>query len=90
VTGDTGILHMAAAVRTPVVGLFAVSDPSRSGPYYDLDRHVIIKKPRTCVDCVGKRCTYQKCMEAIEVDEACKAVVRVLAGTTPDTASGSS
>jgi ADP-heptose:LPS heptosyltransferase len=84
VTGDTGIMHMAVAVRTPVVGLFAVSDPSRSGPYYDLDRHVIVKKPRTCVDCVSKRCTYQKCMEAIEVDEVLQAVMRVLARSTPD------
>jgi len=80
VTGDTGPMHMAVAVRTPVVGLFAVSDPSRSGPYYDLDRHVIIKKPRTCVDCVSMRCTYQKCMEAIGVDEVDGAVTRVLAG----------
>lgn len=79
VTGDTGIMHMAVAVRTPVVGLFAVSDPSRSGPYYDLDRHVIIKKPRTCIDCVSKRCTYQKCMEAIEVEEVEDGVRRVLA-----------
>ena len=79
VTGDTGIMHMAGAARTPIVGLFAVSDPSRSGPYYDLDRHVIIKKPRTCVDCVSKRCTYQKCMEAIGVDEVEDGVRRVLA-----------
>jgi ADP-heptose:LPS heptosyltransferase len=72
-------MHMAVAVRTPVVGLFAVSDPSRSGPYYDLDRHVIIRKPRTCVDCVSKRCRYQKCMEAIGVDEVEDGVRRVLA-----------
>ena len=78
VTGDTGIMHMAVAVRTPVVGLFAVSDPSRSGPYYDLDRHVIVKKPRTCVDCVSKRCTYQKCMEAIPVEEVFEAIASVL------------
>jgi len=84
VTGDTGIMHVAVAVRTPVVGLFAVSDPSLSGPYYDLDRHVIIKKPRTCVDCVSKRCPYQKCMEAIEVDEVREAVMRVLAGASPN------
>ena len=82
VTGDTGIMHMAVAVRTPVVGLFAVSDPSRSGPYYDLDRHVIIKKPRTCVDCVSKRCTYQQCMEAIPVEEVFDAVASVLCGVT--------
>ena len=90
VTGDTGTMHMAVAVRTPVVGLFAVSDPSRSGPYYDLDRHVIIKKPRTCVDCVSKRCTYQKCMEAIEVEEVFHAVMRILARTAPGTTSGAS
>ena len=87
VTGDTGIMHMAVAVRAPVVGLFAVSDPSRSGPYYDLDRHVIIKKPRTCVDCVSKRCTYQKCMEAIEEEEVFQAVMRVLARAVPGTPS---
>jgi len=81
---------MAGAVRTPIVGLFAVSDPSRSGPYYDLDRHVIIKKPRTCVDCVSKRCTYQKCMEAIEVEEVFQAVMRILARTVPGTTSGAS
>jgi len=88
VTGDTGIMHIAVAVRTPVVGLFAVSDPSRSGPYYDLDRHVIVKKPRTCVDCVSKRCAYQKCMEAIEVEEVFQAVMRILARTVPGTTSG--
>ena len=90
VTGDTGIMHMAVAVRTPVVGLFAVSDPSRSGPYYDLDRHVIVKKPRTCVDCVSKRCAYQKCMEAIEVEEVFQAMMRILARTMPGTTSGAS
>ena len=90
VTGDTGTMHMAGAVRTPIVGLFAVSDPSRSGPYYDLDRHVIVKKPRTCVDCVSKRCTYQKCMEAIEVEEVFQAVMRILARTVPGTTSGAS
>jgi len=90
VTGDTGTMHMAVAVRTPVVGLFAVSDPSRSGPYYDLDRHVIIKKPRTCVDCVSKRCTYQKCMEAIEEEEVFQAVMRILARTVPGIPSGAS
>jgi len=90
VTGDTGIMHMAVAVRTPVVGLFAVSDPSRSGPYYDLDRHVIIKKPRSCVDCVSKRCTYQKCMEAIEVEEVFPAVMRILARTAPEIMPGAS
>ncbi|MCB1754935.1 MAG: glycosyltransferase family 9 protein [Gammaproteobacteria bacterium] len=34
---DTGPLHMGTAVGTPVIGLFATSNPARTGPYNDLD-----------------------------------------------------
>ncbi|MBI1921523.1 MAG: glycosyltransferase family 9 protein [Geobacter sp.] len=77
VTGDTGIMHMAIAVDTPVLALFAVADPRKSGPYYDLDRHVVLKKPRTCDPCLSKKCAYQQCMEQISVEE----VMNTLAGT---------
>ena len=30
---DSGPAHMATAVRTPVIGLYATSNPARSGPY---------------------------------------------------------
>lgn len=30
---DTGPMHMAVAAGTPVIGLFATSNPNRSGPY---------------------------------------------------------
>jgi heptosyltransferase-1 len=31
--GDTGPLHLAAAVGTPIVGIFGPTDPSRNGPF---------------------------------------------------------
>ena len=31
--GDTGPLHLAAAMRIPVVGIFGPTDPARNGPY---------------------------------------------------------
>lgn len=34
VSPDSGPAHMATAVGTPVVGLYAATNPSRSGPYY--------------------------------------------------------
>src|SRR5262249_52415534 len=34
-TPDSGPLHMANAVGTPVLGLHAASNPNRSGPYPD-------------------------------------------------------
>ncbi len=79
VTGDTGPMHLAVAVRTPVVALFAVSDARRSGPAYDLDRHTVIQKWRTCDPCLSKRCPYSLpiCMENISPEEVRAAVERL-------------
>ena len=33
VSGDTGPLHIAAAVGTPIVGVFGPTDPARNGPW---------------------------------------------------------
>jgi heptosyltransferase I len=34
VTPDSGPAHMATAVGTPVIGLYAATNPARSGPYF--------------------------------------------------------
>jgi heptosyltransferase I len=34
---DSGPAHMAAAVRTPVVGLYATTNPDRAGPWFSRD-----------------------------------------------------
>ncbi len=36
IAGDTGPLHLAAALGTPVVGLFGPTDPRRNGPFGQL------------------------------------------------------
>jgi lipopolysaccharide heptosyltransferase I len=38
VAGDTGPLHLACAVGTPVVALFGPTDPARNGPFSAEDR----------------------------------------------------
>jgi lipopolysaccharide heptosyltransferase II len=84
VSGDTGPMHLAVAVGTPVVALFAVSDWRRSGPAYDFDRHVVIQKWRTCDPCLSKNCPYAEpiCMENIAVDEVFAAATGILDGKT--------
>jgi lipopolysaccharide heptosyltransferase I len=37
ISGDTGPLHIAAAVGTPVVGIFGPTDPQRNGPWDERD-----------------------------------------------------
>ncbi|HCY18562.1 MAG: hypothetical protein A2X87_00695 [Deltaproteobacteria bacterium GWC2_42_51] len=74
ITGDTGIMHTAIAVGTSVVALYAVADWRITGPHYDLEKHRVIQKWKTCDSCISKKCEYQKCMENISVDEVYNAV----------------
>jgi heptosyltransferase I len=38
IAGDTGPLHLAAALERPVVGLYGPTDPARNGPYGTVSR----------------------------------------------------
>lgn len=76
VTGDTGTMHVAIAVGTPIVGLFAVSDPHVSGPAYDLERHVTIHRP--CDKAIRSKSDDQTCIARIGVDEVLDGVEHVL------------
>lgn len=44
ITGDTGPLHLAVALKVPTISLFVTADPAISGPYQNLAIHKIIKK----------------------------------------------
>lgn len=41
--GDTGPMHLAAALRIPVVAIFGPTDPSRNGPYGS--RSIVLRDP---------------------------------------------
>lgn len=43
VTGDTGPLHLAIALKTPTISLFATATPESTGPLQDLELHQVIK-----------------------------------------------
>ena len=42
---DTGAMHLATAMRTPVVAVFGPSDPARYGPW-DPSRHSVAVAPK--------------------------------------------
>lgn len=42
ISPDTGPAHMATVVQTPVIALFALSNPKRTGPYNDQDNVVSV------------------------------------------------
>jgi heptosyltransferase-1 len=72
VTTDSGPMHLAAAVGTPVVALFGPTDPARTGPYGP--GHRVIRHALSCAPCLRKRCDAPRCMTEISVDEVFTAV----------------
>lgn len=67
VTTDSGPMHIAAAMGTPVVALFGPTDPQRTGPCGE--GHAIISNVLTCSPCFSKNCDTIKCMGGITVEE---------------------
>jgi ADP-heptose:LPS heptosyltransferase len=83
VTGDTGPMHLAVAVGTPVVAVFGPSDPARYAPRGSLDRVVRVDLP--CSPCnrirlPPARCVGHTpdCLEFIMVNDVFSAAASVL------------
>ena len=78
ITTDSGPMHIAAAMGTPVIALFGPTDPARTGPYGK--GHVVIREELPCSPCFLKKCDSKKCMRDITVEEVFQAVKEKLAG----------
>ncbi|MFZ3091785.1 MAG: lipopolysaccharide heptosyltransferase II [Nitrospirota bacterium] len=76
ITNDSGPMHIAAAVGTPVIAIFGPTSPVRTGPYGN--GHVVLQSSLPCIRCLKKRCNDLKCMEAITVEEVFNSVRKVL------------
>jgi ADP-heptose:LPS heptosyltransferase len=89
VTGDTGPMHLAHAVGTPVVAVFGPSDPVRYAPRGTRDRIVRIDLP--CSPCnrirlPPARCAGHTpdCLAGVPAAAVTAAIDDVLAGRRPD------
>ncbi|MBN2097717.1 MAG: lipopolysaccharide heptosyltransferase II [Candidatus Omnitrophica bacterium] len=76
ITSDSAPLHIAYAMRTPVVALFGPTDPKRHA--LDSARQVIIQKQLPCVPCYKRHCREHSCMKQISAAEVFAAVKRLL------------
>ncbi|MDD4457670.1 MAG: lipopolysaccharide heptosyltransferase I [Syntrophotalea acetylenica] len=72
VGGDTGPIHIAAALETPTVSIFRVTDASRNGPRGPL--HIRLQSPLECSPCLRKDCPRDsECGHSIGVDQVLEA-----------------
>jgi heptosyltransferase-1 len=78
VTVDSGPMHIAGAMGTPVLALFGPTDPARTGP---LGPGGVLRQPLPCSPCLQRKCrisdTY-RCMRDLEVGEVMRAAQQLL------------
>ena len=78
VGGDTGPLHLAAALGKPTLSLYGPTLASRNAP----PGQAAIQSPLDCAGCVKRRCPKGEadCMAAISPEEVLSAAERILEG----------
>jgi ADP-heptose:LPS heptosyltransferase len=78
VSGDTGPIHVAAALGIPIVGIYGPTRPARNGPMSPLD--ITVSRDTICRCHHLRRCRFDHmCLLDIEVDEVTAAIDRRLA-----------
>lgn len=84
ITGDTGPMHVAAAMGVPVVALFGPSDPRRYGPNASAEHILRVQLP--CSPCGQVRMPPERCrghvpdcMDGVTVDDVVAAARDLLA-----------
>ena len=76
-TNDSGPMHVAAALGTPVVVPFGSTSPELTGPGLPGDpRHRLLKSDAPCSPCFLRECPIDfRCMNGISVERVVEAVL---------------
>jgi heptosyltransferase-1 len=75
-SGDTGPMHLAAAVGTPVVALFTCTSPMRAGPRGTA--HHVVTTTVPCAASYLRKCPDMKCMRELTPQRVWPAVSALL------------
>jgi heptosyltransferase I len=78
ITTDSGPMHLAVAIGTPVIALFGPTDPQKTGPYGI--GHTVISATLPCSPCLLKNCATKKCMRNISPEQVMAVIEEKLKG----------
>ena len=82
VTNDSGPMHVAAAVGTPVVAIFGPTHPGRTGPYGH--GHRVLAGDAPCRPCFRRECLYAKgpralaCLTSVAAEEVARHLLEIM------------
>ena len=76
ITNDSGPMHIAAALRRPMVALFGPTNPVRTGPYGCEESVLRLDIP--CSPCYSRKCSHQSCLRWLQVEDVMIAAERAM------------
>lgn len=77
VSTDSGPMHVAAAVKTPTVGIFGPTNPLHQGPYGS-QHEVVVKQNPARPECKRLDCAHPDCQAALTVEQVWQALLRCM------------
>lgn len=85
ISNDSGLMHIAAAIGTPVIAIYGPTDQYRTSPCRYGNQHIVLRKDLPCSPCFCLEgatkvlsCTDRRCLELITVDDVLSAADEII------------
>ncbi|MBU1086348.1 MAG: glycosyltransferase family 9 protein [Candidatus Omnitrophica bacterium] len=78
ITNDTGPMHIAAILKTPLIALLGPGDIKRFDPRIIFDQAKVFYNKQECAPCEQVFCDNMKCMKSIDTETVAKTVINLL------------
>ena len=81
-TNDSGPMHIATFVRTPVFAMFGPTSPEKTGPYWQW--HKVYQASKGCVRCAKRSCYRNnlECQKTVSAKKVAEDMLKKLYGET--------
>ncbi|HMB95922.1 MAG TPA: lipopolysaccharide heptosyltransferase I [Tepidisphaeraceae bacterium] len=66
IANDSGPMHIAAALKKPLVTMYGPTNPIRTGPYQRMDS--VVRVDILCSPCYSRKCSHISCMKFLETE----------------------
>ena len=76
ITVDTGPMHIASALKVPIIALFGPTSERRTGPWSPVQKVITSDVP--CRPCFKRKCPQKTCMKSISPQKVFQAVLKIL------------
>ncbi len=78
ISGDTGPMHIAAALKTPQVAIFGPGYLSRFNPRHINEKAVTLYEKQACAPCNKTDCRFMKCLKGVLPERVAQAALGLL------------